>query len=282
MTFGHSQKIEARLLLCLSCVFSICQTSSNVLAQDQISELRMFTRGLARDRSAISSAQINPLEDKAVKLNQQGVELYFKGQQKRALGKIKQALAHDPQNTEILYNLSGFYLAEGEPKMAVPVIHHAVRKRPDDVSYLSRLAESYVAANEIVQAIAVYERIAKKQPNNGEVLFRLGTLYALEKRLDSAENTLIRSKKLLGEDPRLLRNLGNILIAKGKYEEALLVLTKALDKQPIAENAIAVGIARESLGHYQAAIESYKHGVTLGEEEPALEKHISELEELVE
>ena len=279
MASSSALEYQRGISLHLACILLVC-SAVQAFGQDEASNLQMFTSSPVRSGRIEPSQNANPLRNKAVELNQEGVELYFKGKRRKALGKIKQALAHDPQNTEILYNLSGFYLAEGNAKGAVPVIDHALRSNPGDDRYLRRLAESYVALDRISSAIKVYEQIIDQQPENGEVLFRLGTLYGAEKRWEEAERTLTEAKKFLGHDLRLLKNLGTILIAGEKYQSAVQVLTQAMKKKPSIETAVALGIANESLGRSKEAVKCYREAIDLGEDEPKLKEHIAELERI--
>lgn len=130
------------------------------------------------------------------------------------------------------------------------------------------------------RAIGVYQRIAEKQPESGPVLLKLGTLFAIVEKWEDAENTLYRAHKTMGDDPDLLSNLGSVLIARGKYRQAIPLLKEAFKTERDREDAVALGIAHESLGNYSEALRYYREARSLGESTEALSRHIEELERL--
>ena len=217
--------------------------------------------------------------DQAIRLNEAGVELILRGDRNGGISKIKQALAFDPLNATILYNLAGVYVSGNEGKLAIPILKKALEIDPNDLAFLNRLAEAYVSEKNPEMAIKTYEQILTVDETYNETLLKLGTLYGMWENWEKAEETLRRADKVMGPDSRVLGNLGSILVVRKNYNAALEVLTRAQKLDPTPENAVAMGIAAESLGETAKALSYYNKAKELGETGGELEQHIAELEE---
>jgi Flp pilus assembly protein TadD len=248
-----------------------------VLAQSEPVAMKSFAPIGSRDGAMERPSR----EERAVELNEQGVELVFRGSKPEGIAKIKQALAHDPANTTILYNLAGLYLAENRPQEAVAIMETALQREPGEATFLRRLAESALLANQMNIAVSAFEKLSQVEPQNGEALLKLGTLYAMQKRWEEAEDTLRNARKLLDvSDMRVLKNLANVLVVQAKYSEAVSLLQDIQAAENSAENEIALAIAYEGLGELPLAISHYREAQVLGEHGEDLAGHIARLEKL--
>lgn len=218
----------------------------------------------------------------AHQLNEAGVKLALHGEREAGLGKLEEALAQDPDNTTVLYNLAGLDLAAGEAAKAVMHMQKAVSLNPSDLSFLNRLAEAHFADSNINEAVVAYEKVVAINPNYEQALLRLGTLYGMQKRWEAAEETLRRALVMNREDPRVLSTLGNTLVIRGKFPEAITLLSRAQEHSRTAENALALGIANQALNEDTTALKFYREALTLGAKNPVLKKNVEDLEKMVE
>jgi Flp pilus assembly protein TadD len=225
--------------------------------------------------SSICAQEVH--KEKAERLNEEGVGLVFKGKRQEGISKIKQAFAHDPHNTAILYNLAGLYIGEGDIYQAKLIMEKALEVDPDDVQFLSRYGEILIASRDFEQAVTVYQKILIAEPKHSGALVKLGAVYGMLERWEEAENSLREARKLRGDDPGLLSNLGNILVVRKKYEEAVSVLEKSQALKPDPDTAVTLGIACEALGEKAKAVNHYKRARELGHKGENLEDHISDL-----
>jgi Tfp pilus assembly protein PilF len=223
-------------------------------------------------------APTGSLAERAVYLNERGVELFLQGKRSQGSGKVKQALAHDPHNPNVLYNLAGLYLADGRADLALPVMRRVISLKPGELAFQDRYAESCVATRELDSAIRAYEGIEQQDSNYNQVLLKLSALYAMREQWTKAEQTIRRAHAHLGDNPRVLTNFGAILVARGKYTEAVPILTKAQLLEESGENAVALGMSYESLGENQKAIDEYTRALKLGTHDDAgLREHMNDM-----
>ncbi len=238
--------------------------------------------GQASGKSIFSGedSKLLPREKLAVELNEKGVELVMQGAQREGIAKIKQALAHDPANTTILYNLAGLYLAQNQSVAAMEVMEEALRLEPEEVTFLERMAESALLSNNVSVAVSSFEKLASIEKDNGEVMLKLGTLYAMEKEWAKAEESLLLAKEKLDDDKRVLKNLANVYVVQSKYELAIPLLQQVRKQELSAENDIALAMAYEGLGDLPKAVLHYENAQAQGEKGEDLQRHIERLKSL--
>lgn len=264
-------------------------STESAFAQGEPISIKSFsaakpTAAVARGGTAYAPSEKSATfgrHEEALRLNEQGVELVMQGHQEHGIAKIKQALAHDPANTTILYNLAGLYLAQNDPLAAMEIMQQALQHEPKEVTFLERAAESALLANKLPVALEAYSTLAAIEEDNGEVLLKLGTLHAMAKDWSKAEESLLKAKEKLDADKRVLKNLANVYVVQSKYQEALPLLREVSSAEKSAENDIALAIAYEGLGDLANAIAHYKVAQNLGEKGEDLQNHILRLESLL-
>ncbi len=225
--------------------------------------------------------EVTDKKRKAYNLNEEAVQLVFKGNKKDGLVKLKEATELDPENTTVLYNLAGVELSNSNPKEAIILLRKAVELKPDDLAFLNRLAESHFADSDVKNAILNYEKIIAVDPNYGEVILHLGTLYGMIKELDKAEKVFRQAISLEKNNSKAHSGLGHILVMKKKYAEAVKVLGESQTLKADSETAIALGLAHEGLGQKKEALDSYKLATQLGSKDKNLQTRIDGLEKAI-
>lgn len=216
--------------------------------------------------------------DRAKRLNEEGVELVLQGEHDAGAEKISAALQLDPQNTTALYNLAGVRLSQSRTKEAIALMEQAVQLQPHDLAFLTRLGESHFADSNVPRAIYYFEQVMAEDPAFGETAFRLGTLYAMVKQWDAAERTLRKAVDLRPKDLRALSNLGNVLVVRERFDDAIKVLEQAQRIKKTPENSVALGIAFEAKKDTRRALQELKEARRLGDRSAEVAQHIEELE----
>jgi len=220
--------------------------------------------------------ELNPSQ-KALRLNEIGVELVLKGEKQKGEAALVEASKIDPKNPTIYYNLAGLYLNQGNIPKALEAVNRCIALRPEDLSFVHRLGEIHFAAKNFADAAEVFESIVSKNPNFNEVLFHLGTVYAMQERWSDSEEVLKRALKNYPAHTSLETNLANVLIMQEKFQEAAELLTQAQKREPTAETALALGIAWEGADQKSRALASYQEAARLGSKDEELQKRISGL-----
>lgn len=213
------------------------------------------------------------------KLNEEGVELVLQGDQVKGAQKLRAALDAYPENTTALYNLAGVKLSQSRTKEAIQLMEKAVALAPRDPSFLTRMAECQFADSNVPQSIYYFERVMAEDERFGDTAFRLGTLYAMVKEWNRAEEMLRKAMEHSPRDVRTLNNLGNVLVVRERFSEAIEVLAKAQKIKPSPENSVSLGIAYEANKEPLKAVAQFKEAQKLGDGSADLKKHISELEQ---
>src|SRR5262249_42429229 len=77
------------------------------------------------------------------------------------------------------------------------------------------------------QAIATYEGVLKADPNNDKAKIGIGMTNLEKGDLDKAEQTLQAAAQGAGATREVFYNLGEVLFAKGKNDDALAAYTRA-------------------------------------------------------
>ena len=126
------------------------------------------------------------------------------------------------------------------------LVRRALAADPNDPDVLAKLGRilRYLGRNE--EALAVFQEYAQKVPGDFQGLAQIGSCLSDLQRFDEAERYLRRA--LEGNDDALTHyNLGVVLAATGRVEEAIAEYRRALARDPAldtARNNLAAALAR--------------------------------------
>ena len=130
---------------------------------------------------------------------------------------------------------------------------------PDDPDALRGLALAYQQAGRYDDAVASYREVLRRAPDDLGARYNLGVVQIASGSPDEGEQTL---RLLLADVPDHVlaaKTLGERLINRDEYEEALRVLTPASASRPeLADLQYDTGLALEWLGRYEEAAERYQ------------------------
>jgi tetratricopeptide (TPR) repeat protein len=189
------------------------------------------------------------------------------GKNEQAIATFREALRLDPSDGEALRNLANLLIAVGKPDEAIKVVQDATKADPNNplpafelsrilnkvgradeaIAQLKGLLERfanedrivkfahsslsgiYAEKNDFAKAEAELETVFAKDPEDPGINNDLGYLYADQgKNLEKAEAMI---RKAVAEEPdnyAYLDSLGWVLFKRGKFEEAVIPLEKAL------------------------------------------------------
>ncbi len=149
---------------------------------------------------------------------------------------LRKASQIAPQNIDIYRGLAQVYLQEKKYGPAMEACNAVLRIAPDDADTLFLLGFLYEETSRHKEAAREFKKALKARPDFPEALNSLGYLYAEDGiNLDEAE-TLI--KKALASDAQngaYIDSLGWVYYKKGKVDEALAQLEKAVRLYPDPE-----------------------------------------------
>ena len=168
-----------------------------------------------------------------------------------------------PAKATQFYVLEGEFLANAQQYSELfELMNAAVKKSPNDLTL--RYTRSIAAAE--LNKIDIVEQdlhiILAKEPNNVNALNALGyTLASKTFRFEEARGYLTKALSFRPSDSAILDSMGWLNYRSGRYEEALVQLEKAYDKQPEAEIALHLGETLWVLGRQREAKKIWQEAI---------------------
>lgn len=114
---------------------------------------------------AASPATGEPSSD-VIELNSKATALYSKGDYKKAINTFQAALANDPDNAELLHNLSLAEVAAGDLKSALYDINSAIRAAASDARLYDLRGSIHLQMNFLIEAILDFDHAIALNPRN--------------------------------------------------------------------------------------------------------------------
>ncbi len=153
------------------------------------------------------------------------------GQVRQAQQEFETARRLDPQNDSALNGLARTYEELEEPDQAKLVYQQAIQARPFYWANYYALANFLVRRADYPQAARVLEDAVTKFPANSFLARRLGVVYFLEGQFDQAALIL---KKAIEERPHAdaYMDLGQVYVHKRQYGPAIAALEQAASMNP--------------------------------------------------
>jgi len=119
------------------------------------------------------------------------------------------------------------YLKLGFPEKAVPYLQNALKLDPSNRDAREALASSYVAQEDFRGAAGEFRQVAALDSDKSEAWFRLGHEY-----LDLSARLAFRGARLYKESAWGHRFLGDLLLQRNRWEDAVKEYQKALSADP--------------------------------------------------
>src|ERR1041385_319795 len=99
-------------------------------------------------------------------------------------------------------------------------------------------AATLIRDNRLAEADQELDRILKVKPNNAAALHLKGTIRAQQGKLDEAENLFVRALRLDSQLPGLHMNLAHLYLLKGETNKTIAELREVLVVEPTNSEAI--------------------------------------------
>ena len=169
---------------------------------------------------------------------------YGEGDLIRAVKEYRKGLEIEPTNTNLLNSLGEAYARMNKSRLARPFFEKILRSNPKHYMGLFNLGITYLTTGEDEQAIKYFEKTLSvlrgkreiSQPN--DLLLQLSKLYCRTGRYNKVI-TLLEKEKVMNEESSstpgrdaLLRYLGEAYWGKGKNDDAIMVLQRAVRYNP--------------------------------------------------
>jgi serine/threonine-protein kinase len=180
-----------------------------------------------------------------------------------ATAACERAIVADAQNPDVHVTLGELRRLQGHLDDAAKEYKAALAQQPNSADAILGLAETYKADGKLADAEAAYKKSIELQPNYWGGYNKLGVFYATNRRLpESAE----MFHKVIGFAPDNLRaynNLGGVYEQMGRYNDALVVFSDSIKRQPSAQAYSNLGTCYYYLGRYSDAATAFEHATRL-------------------
>ncbi|WP_353929860.1 CHAT domain-containing tetratricopeptide repeat protein [Okeanomitos corallinicola TIOX110] len=278
-------------------IFSRCGLTMLLTAVLLVDSVAAMPRGTGLQIAQQQGTQQEAILAEAVRLLQEGIQLYRQGTKKsllQAINKWEQALplyravGEKGGEATILNVLGGVYNSLGEKQKALEnynqalPLYRTLRDRGGEAMTLnnignvySDLGEKQKALENYNQALPLYRAVADKR-GEATILHNIGNVYSdLGENQKALENynqalPLYRTLRDRGREATILHNIGNVyfdLGEKGKalenYKQALPLVHAVGDRGGEATTLNNIGAVYDSLGEKQKALKYYNDALAL-------------------
>lgn len=176
---------------------------------------------------------------------------------------FRQALAQDPLNSQLGFELGNALIASGNPPAAVAAFELAAELEPSNARFWYALAFALYRSGAAERAAECYERVLKIDPRHAETHFNLGVIRMAQSRIPEARCCFERTLELNPDHPDALNNLGLLQHDQGENQAATSSFRRACRARTgyyAAQFNLARVLADEqdvegALANYQIAVE---------------------------
>ena len=200
---------------------------------------------------------------------------YAKGQYDRAAGLLNQAVAINPDDDTIRYNLrvvADLFNKEyqGELKQLEQLVKQAQQKDPKDAEGYFQLAVIYEGQGKLEEAGEALEQAIDLAPDQVHFFLLLGPIYERQGRFDEALRTYQRLETVDANLPSpILQAMALIQHQKNEHDEALNYAQRALEADATSWRVhYLLGSIHAAQARVQLAIQFYRRAIELAPNEP--------------
>jgi tetratricopeptide (TPR) repeat protein len=225
---------------------------------------------------------LTPEQQKALKHNERGLQLFSKGKQDDAIKEYQEAIRSDPTLAAAHNNLGSTYFAAGRFEEAAAAFRRACELDSNYGQAFFNLAlaqiklghekeanetlnaalraynsagEAHLKAGRLKEAEEAFRGMLQIEPEYAPALTRLGLVYNAAGRYEEAARNVRRVAEREPDNAAAHEILAEALYGEQKYEEAAASAERALKLSPDSPDAhYLAGLAHASLGERDAAL----------------------------
>ena len=201
---------------------------------------------------------------------------YAKGEYEKAVGVLNQAIAINPDDYTIRYNLgAAVELAnqdyQEDLKQTEKVLKQALQSNPQDVQKQVELGITYELQGELAKSASAFEEALKYDPNRLELYSLLGPIYERQERYDEALRTYQRLEAL---DPNLPAIIFGAMASIYHFHKKMLPEALQYAQKALAADANSwrvhnlLGVIYTDKKEFGGAVDAFKAAMQLAPNEP--------------
>lgn len=157
--------------------------------------------------------------------------------QDQRLQQLQQAVARDPRNPALHYDLGNLLLNLGQPQPAADCFRAALRLVPEHPQLLLQLGNAYSAQGRYEEAAVQFRACLRRDPTQAAGHYNLGNALREQGRPKEAAACYRESIRLDPTDADAHNNLGNVLREVGQLDQAIACYREALRLNPSLHHA---------------------------------------------
>ncbi len=148
----------------------------------------------------------------------------------KAIGFLEVKHRELPEDMDIIVYLAAFYEEKEAYDQAITLLNQGIDRFPDAVDLIFRRGVVQDKSGQKQASIQSMERVIELDPDNANALNYLGYTYAdLGKKLDLAEQLVLKALALKPDDGFITDSLGWVYYKKGDFAKAVSILEKAVE-----------------------------------------------------
>lgn len=194
----------------------------------------------------------------------QAVRLFARGRHyERALEHARQALARVPDSAKMWMEAAGLHAQLDQRAEAIAALQRALELAPatDELIYRREGARVAIDASDVELAIACLDRAIELDPAAPDLHVQRAEIHSW---VDEHDHAKAATERALALDPELgpaLRMLGALEVRAGRYEQAIELLGRAIEREPTDYQAhVWLSEAYLRLGRFADAHAQLHHG----------------------
>jgi len=161
-----------------------------------------------------------------------GLCLIKQGFFEEALGHLDRALILNPQYIEAMVNQAICHIELGNIDRALETALITTNLSPNNDACWSTLGAAHYKNKSLINAISCYQKAIAINNNNFKYYLSIGKCYKNHKDIDNAIEAYETALNLNSTNIDCLNSLATILIREQKFDDAELLLKKAIDSDP--------------------------------------------------
>ena len=158
----------------------------------------------------------------------------------KAVDSLNTALKFDPHLDQAALLLAELKIRKQQYAAAIDLLNLVVKDQPQLPQARYLLAASYVAQQNTPQALAIYRQMEELFPKDPQPAFLIGMILSSQQKLPEARASIEQALKIAPDYLPAFERLVDLDIAEKKYDDAIDLLQKQIDKKP--DNAQLLGI----------------------------------------
>jgi tetratricopeptide (TPR) repeat protein len=148
-------------------------------------------------------------------------QLMQSGDLKGAEATVRKALEENPQDDELLIQLSSIQARAGQPAEAEKTLRAVLQRAPDNATALNNLGYQLIErGGRYQEALTLIEKAVSIEPLNGSFLDSLGWVNYKLGRLQEARGHLEKASSYARRNSTIYEHLGDVLRDLGRIQEA--------------------------------------------------------------